>query len=148
MSLQVLVERTYCRRPLPSAVMELEVHVLSDAPDPRGSSFSIPESRLPPDFVVRDAHVMTVQPGTVRGDHFHCAKREVFLVTYLDNWSLHWDGGSRRVHGQGCAAILVPPLLSHAIRNSGRAPLHVVALSDAPYDPAQPDSHHRKVSSP
>lgn len=69
------------------------MHVLSDAPDPRGSSFSIPENRLPPDFVVRDAHVMTVQPGAVRGDHFHCAKREVFLVTYLDSWSLHWDGG-------------------------------------------------------
>lgn len=128
--------------------MDLQVHLIADAPDPRGSSWSVPLELLPADFVVRDAHVMTVLPGAVRGDHFHRGKREVFLFTYLDKWTLYWDGGSRQFDGQGCAAIAVPPHLSHAISNSGHEPLHVVALSDVPYDPAQPDAVHRKVSIP
>jgi dTDP-4-dehydrorhamnose 3,5-epimerase-like enzyme len=129
------------------AQVEPQVHVIADLPDARGSNWSVPESLLPAGYTIRDVHVMTVVPGAVRGDHYHRNKHEIFLVRYLDTWILHWDDGSREFNGQGCAIVLVPPLLSHALHNLGQEPLHVVALSDAPYDPDRPDSHHRKVSS-
>jgi dTDP-4-dehydrorhamnose 3,5-epimerase-like enzyme len=131
---------------------ELKVTVLSDSGDDRGSSFPAPNSCFEEGFTVRNAHLSILLPGHVRGNHFHVTRYEVLLVMSADRWSLHWDSGLgspvevRAFDGPSAVVIRVPPHASHAIRNDGIVPLHIVGLADGPYDPADPDTFPRKVT--
>jgi oxalate decarboxylase/phosphoglucose isomerase-like protein (cupin superfamily) len=133
---------------------ELIVTVLKDSGDGRGSSFPVPEGCFASGFPVRDAHLSTLMPGHVRGDHFHVARHEILLVMSVDRWSLHWDTGDgtpvdvRLFDGPGAAVIRVPPHASHAIRNDGSTPLQIIGLTDGPYDAAAPDAYRRQVTRP
>lgn len=119
--------------------------------DARGSSFSIPPGQL--EFLggACDMHVASIRPGHVRGNHFHAERRELIVVVHEDRWSLHWDRGpdtevrSQAFSGAGAVAITVPPRAAHAIRNDGEELLWLVATTDAVFDPANPDSHPRRV---
>jgi oxalate decarboxylase/phosphoglucose isomerase-like protein (cupin superfamily) len=130
----------------------LRITVIEDSGDGRGSSFPVPGACLTGGFPVHDAHLSTLMPGRVRGDHFHVARQEILLVMSVDRWSLHWDSGagtrvdSRAFDGPTAVVIQVPPHASHAIRNDGDAPLQIVGLTDGPYDPAAPDAYLRQVS--
>jgi dTDP-4-dehydrorhamnose 3,5-epimerase-like enzyme len=130
----------------------LKVTVLSDSGDDRGSSFPAPDSCFEDGFTVRDVHLSTLLPGHVRGNHFHVARCEALLVMSADRWSLHWDSGIgspvevRVFDGPGAVVIRVPPRASHAISNDGSVPLHIVGLTDGPYDPDDPDAFPRKVT--
>jgi hypothetical protein len=127
---------------------------LTDSGDERGSSFPVPGSWFSEAFPVRDGHITTLLPGHTRGNHFHRARHEVFVVMFDDLWSLHWDTGegTRRQHrqfeGRGTVLIRIEPLASHAIRNDGSALLRLVGLTDGAYDPVSPDAFPRKVTSP
>jgi oxalate decarboxylase/phosphoglucose isomerase-like protein (cupin superfamily) len=130
----------------------LRVTVLKDSGDDRGSSFPAPDGCFEGGFTVRDAHMSTLLPGHIRGNHFHVARHEILLVTSADRWSLHWDSGigtpveTRTFDGTSAVVIQVPPHTSHAVRNDGSAPLHIVGLTDGPYDPAAPDAYLRQVT--
>lgn len=130
----------------------LRVTVLNDSGDDRGSSFPAPDACFEGGFTVRDAHLSTLLPGHVRGNHFHVARHEILLVTSADRWSLHWDSGigtpveAQMFDGASAVVIQVPPHASHAIRNDGSAPLQIVGLTDGPYDPAAPDAYPRRVT--
>jgi dTDP-4-dehydrorhamnose 3,5-epimerase-like enzyme len=130
----------------------LRVTVLTDSGDDRGSSFPAPDGCFEDGFTVRDAHLSTLLPGHVRGNHFHVARHETLLVMSSDRWSLHWDSGigspveARVFDGPSAVVIQVPPHASHAIRNDGSVPLHIVGLTDGPYDPAAPDAYPRRVT--
>ena len=132
---------------------ELKVIELKDSGDGRGSSFPAPEECFEGGFTVRDAHLSTLSPGHVRGNHFHIARNEILLVMSAGRWSLHWDSGegtqvtARMFDGPGSVLIHVPPYASHAIKNDGNKPLHIVGLTDGPYDPSSPDSYPRGVTS-
>ena len=101
-------------------------------------------------FELRDAHVMTLEPGHVRGNHFHRVRHEVLLMLPLATWSFHWDSGegtevqTQRFEGDA-AAVLIPPNCSHAIRNDGQSLLYLVGLADLRYDPDDPDVFRRAV---
>jgi dTDP-4-dehydrorhamnose 3,5-epimerase-like enzyme len=133
---------------------ELKVTVLKDSGDDRGSSFPVPDGWFEAGFLVQDAHLSTLMPGKVRGDHFHLARHEILMVMSVDRWSLHWDRGDgtqvdvRVFEGPSAVVIQVPPHASHAIRNEGNAPLQIFGLTDGPYDPAAPDAYPRKVTGP
>lgn len=69
----------------------------------------------------------------------------------FDRWSLHWDAGaetepsSRSFQKAGALAITIPPHAAHAIRNDGTTTLWLMAATDGPYDPANPDAYRRVV---
>jgi oxalate decarboxylase/phosphoglucose isomerase-like protein (cupin superfamily) len=96
-------------------------------------------------------HVASLEPGHVRGNHFHVARHELIVVLPHEAWSLHWDAGaetrpsSRSFHRAGALAITIPPHAAHAIRNDGSATLWLMAATDGPYDPANPDAYRRVV---
>ena len=130
----------------------IELVQLADTGDARGSSFPLGCEWL--NFLGRavDCHVMTIQPGQTRGNHYHQKKREILIVTYKDRWSLCWDTGAdskperRSFTGAGAVLVKVVPLASHAIVNDGKADLVVMALCSEAYDPAAPDAVGRVVS--
>jgi oxalate decarboxylase/phosphoglucose isomerase-like protein (cupin superfamily) len=129
----------------------LRITVVTDSGDGRGSSFPAPEECFADGFPVRDAHLSTLLPGHVRGNHFHVARNEILVVMSVDRWSLHWDSGIgtpidvREFDGSSAVIIRVPPHASHAIRNDGSAPLQIVGMTDGPYDPTAPDAFSRPV---
>ena len=129
----------------------LAVEILKDTGDERGRSFPVNIESIVEHFRLRDAHIATLVPGRVRGNHYHVGRDELLLITYTDAWSLHWDSGAdtpiqrRRFDGSGAVVVAVPPHCSHAIRNDGRDVLYLTGLSTHPYDPARPDAIVRNV---
>ena len=78
-------------------------------------------------------------------------RKEVLIVRFEDSWTLAWDCGegtaieARTLHGAGTIAIEIEPLASHAVRNDGRRPLLIYAMTNGLYHPANPDSYSRIV---
>ena len=62
----------------------LRVTELRDSGDERGSSFPAPGTCFETGFDLRDAHLTTLLPGHVRGNHFHVARHEILLVMSAD----------------------------------------------------------------
>ncbi|RSM73154.1 hypothetical protein DMB66_03750 [Actinoplanes sp. ATCC 53533] len=124
---------------------------LPDSGDARGSSHSVPAEVFAEGFGLADMHIAAIEPGAVRGNHFHLARREILVVIAADRWSLHWDDGAgtpaqrRSFAGPGVVLIRVPIGASHAIRNDGAVAMRMVGLTDGPYDPDQPDVFPRPV---
>lgn len=133
--------------PLP----QLRISVLEDSGDERGSSFAPGTAWISFLGKVDDAHITTLLPGCVRGNHYHIHRREVLVVLFTDEWQLAWDQGAetgvatRRFSGAGAVLVEVDPLASHAIANSGKSPIWIVGLSNGVWDPRSPDAHHRRV---
>ncbi len=114
----------------------ITVTELDDTGDERGRRFAIPDNWR---RILRDSihmHVLTICPGCVRGNHYHPHSYEVMMVFYEDIWSLHWDSGpgterqSRSFEGRGGVMVELNPMTAHAIKNSGKRDLHVVAAQD------------------
>ena len=129
----------------------VSITVLTDRGDERGSSFSVDHkwSDFLPSAV--DLHLTTLHPGAIRGNHFHKIRKEVIVILHKDEWTLRWDLGigspveQRRFTGGGAVLLTVEPLVSHAIINSGGQDLYAVALTDAKFDPEQPDTYLRTL---
>lgn len=127
--------------------------------DRRGDSFPLSLDTLAPPlrdaigvlFPLRAAHLTTLRPGCVRGNHFHTECHEILLVPPVGRWSLWWDSGDgTAVHnasfdGSEAVAVLISPNCSHAVRNDGESEIHIVGLSDRAYDSDNPDVYMRKI---
>lgn len=129
----------------------IRVSRLDNSGDDRGASYAFPGSLREFYFGVKDVHVTSLAPGSVRGNHFHPVKSEILVVVHLDRWSLHWDSGPdttihrQEIEGSGCTVVEIPPNCSHAIRNEGHCDLVILGLSDHKYEAAHPDAIHRQV---
>jgi hypothetical protein len=129
----------------------LSVIELPNTGDRRGSSFGPPPELFARRFPLGDLHLSTIVPGAVRGNHYHRERREVLAVMAVGPWSLHWDSGegtsvqSRAFDGTHAVLVTIPIGASHAVRNDGTAVLHLVGLTDGPFDPSRPDAHPRVV---
>jgi dTDP-4-dehydrorhamnose 3,5-epimerase-like enzyme len=129
-------------------VVELAQH--SD--DGRGFSFSLPAVCREQLGRIGDMHLASIEPGHVRGDHFHVERREVLVVFPHDAWSLHWDGGEgtpaahRDFTDVAAIAVIISPHTAHAIRNDGTHAMTMISMTDGEYDPDRPDAYRRVVS--
>jgi oxalate decarboxylase/phosphoglucose isomerase-like protein (cupin superfamily) len=125
---------------------------LHDSGDVRGSSFSVPAELLVGRFPVADMHIATIEPGAVRGNHYHAVRREILVVMAADRWSIHWDEGvdtpaqQRVFDGPRAVLVTIPTGMSHAIRNEGSLPIRMVGMTDGPYDADRPDAYPRIVT--
>lgn len=126
----------------------VEVRVLADEGDERGRAWQV-GSGVGFLGAIEDVHLMTLNHGHVRGNHFHRHKREILLVEHEGPWTLFWDDGAagepreRDFEEAGVVAILIPPGCAHAVENRGAEPIRIVAISDRPYDPQAPDAPRR-----
>ena len=122
---------------------------MKDSGDNRGSSFTMPYESLSFIKNIRDIHLASITPGSVRGNHYHKNHRELIIVVYSDAWILYWDNGPKTgtqklsFSGSGSILIEIEHLASHAIVNEGNEDLYTIGLSDTPYDSENPDSHSR-----
>jgi len=126
---------------------------IENAGDDRGSSFSL--GGLVGEWIQHpaDCHAADIEPGFVRGNHYHTKRREVIVVRYDSGWSLFWDEGagtkvrSTTVCGSGVVVIHVIPDCSHAIANTGENRIFAIAISDRTYDGASDETRRRVIVS-
>jgi dTDP-4-dehydrorhamnose 3,5-epimerase-like enzyme len=129
----------------------MRITQLKDHGDDRGFSAACRSSdfRLPERLA--EVHCTTVLPGKVRGNHYHRTRTEALLVFHLDGFTVAWDEGAdtlvhtREFDGSGTVVIEVSRDHAHAIHNTGRLHLVVVALSSHIYAPDDPDAFRRVV---
>lgn len=135
-----------------NSVPTLRVTPLRDTGDARGNSFSIGGLLAALLGSVEDAHLATIVPGAIRGNHYHVLRREAILVLYTDSWTLHYDNGDgtpavrRTFEGGGAALLDVDPLCAHAIENTGARQLVLIGCSNGPYDHTNPDAFPRVIT--
>jgi UDP-2-acetamido-2,6-beta-L-arabino-hexul-4-ose reductase len=90
-------------------------------------------------------------PGVTRGEHFHLAKVERFVVLRGEaeirlRRVLHDDVVRFRVSGTEPVIVDMPTMWAHNITNVGTGELLTLFWSNDIFDPAQPDTYPEKVS--
>lgn len=96
------------------------------------------------------AFCSTTRPGVTRGNHFHLAKIERFVVIRGEaeirlRRLLHDDVLRIRATGDRPAIIDMPTMWSHSITNIGRGDLITLFWANDLFDPANPDTHPEPV---
>jgi len=123
--------------------------ILENSGDQRGLSFQTGQQWI--DFLGKldDAHIATILPGAIRGNHYHLQRREVIAVLFNDEWQLAWDRGFdtaasvKQFSGAGAVLVEVDPGASHAVANTGTTLLWIIGLSNGAWDPSAPDAYPR-----
>ncbi|HUF57637.1 MAG TPA: NAD-dependent epimerase/dehydratase family protein [Thermohalobaculum sp.] len=90
--------------------------------------------------------VSATEPGVTRGDHFHLAKVERFLVLAGEavvrmRKALGHEVWQWRVSGDAPAALDMPTLHSHSIENVGPGPLLTLFWTSEIFDASRPDTY-------
>ena len=120
--------------------------------DARGSSFLLHNHVCGFLKHVKNIHIATINPGEIRGNHFHTHMREIIFVMSGSAWTLHWDTGEntelheQRFSGTESVVLKILPGASHAITNTGSVSLLLVSLSDRAYNRSEPDVSRRQVT--
>lgn len=89
----------------------------------------------------KNVHVVTTQPGGVRGNHRHLRATEVLVtqgparVRYRDQEEIR----EVMVGADKLMRFTFPAGVSHAVENTGTQPQVLVSFSTQPYNPQSPD---------
>jgi dTDP-4-dehydrorhamnose 3,5-epimerase-like enzyme len=137
------VERAAPARPSPTPEprtgMPLTIEPLRVSRDARGAvSEPLDAAGL---AAQRNVHVVLTEPGCVRGNHLHRHATEVMTV-YGPALVRTREAGVVRDHPVPAGAALrftIPPGVSHAVQNTGKAPMLLVSFVTREHDPAAPD---------
>lgn len=90
---------------------------------------------------MRNVHVVLTRPGNVRGNHYHRRGTEQLVVLGPATVRARVAGEVRQTEVPAGAAwrFTFPPGMSHAVR-AGEQDGVLVAFSDQPHDPNDPDT--------
>jgi quercetin dioxygenase-like cupin family protein len=124
------------------AFIDLTGEILTD---PRGISFFPFKDRVrQPELLTRNFHLVSIEPGQVRGNHAHPGQVE-WLYPFHGHGEFLWQepGGAkqeRRLAG-GRVLIRITPGVAHAMRNPGPEVIYLLAWRE-PADgvQGQPDT--------
>ncbi|MCF7669607.1 MAG: WxcM-like domain-containing protein [Verrucomicrobia bacterium] len=119
---------------------QLELEKISAFRDDRGWVF---EPLFTEEFAdQKNAHLVCTRPGYVRGNHFHKHGTEIMaiegpaIVRTREGGQIREatipDGEFRR--------LIVPPGVTHAMKNSGDHPTVVIAFNSEAHDKTNPDT--------
>ena len=94
--------------------------------------------------------VLKINPGQIRGNHFHHTKIEKFLVLegQADLVLKNINNGTSRVFklaSDRLQLIEIPPGYSHSIRNIGSTPVIVLVWANEIFDQARPDTFNYEL---
>ena len=118
---------------------KLRFHYLESASDRRGDSFHIPESVFKFMGDIDEMHFVTIEPGGVRGNHYHWGRKEFMFVYYDGAWVLAWrhrdaqEISIQEFSGRGGVIVEIASEIVHAVKNKGENTMHLLSCSNAPY---------------
>ncbi len=120
----------------------LEICTLTGSGNHRGELFQFPDTAFRFLARIAELHYATIEPGGVRGNHYHQEGRECILLAYHGPWRLACrllkatSTITRAYKGKGAVIIKIDTGVVHAIKNTGDKPLHLVSCSNARPDSA------------
>lgn len=137
-------------RALESHFDQLIIINVPNTGDERGESYSLASGAIPDWFVTRDAHISTLSPGHLRGNHFHSSRDEILVVRARTDWTFAWDTGPmssihRRQVSPSTTVIHIPRNWSHAVINTGTESINILGLANTEFDQDIKETHHRSV---
>lgn len=93
---------------------------------------------------VGNIHIVSLNPQTVRGNHYHQHRREYICVIAGRCQFLAVDNTTHErqevfVDADANAMFVVHPKVSHAVKNIGPETAYLLCYSDKALDPAEPD---------
>ncbi len=115
----------------------LAIAHIDNSSDIRGDSFHFPRAVFDYLGAIKELHYATVDPGAVRGNHYHIDRKEMLFVYFSSAWKLAWRTlasdtiETRDFSGQGAVIIHIDANVVHAIKNTGKQTLHLVSCSNA-----------------
>ena len=90
-----------------------------------------------PSEILSSLHIASIQPGCVRGNHYHTHATE-WLLTFGGNAKFYWRLMDKEaIHEEvisGADPVLfeIPPNVAHAILNDSEAEIFIMAFRNAP----------------
>jgi len=131
----------------------IEIRHLNNLGDHRGVMHRINQSSL--DFLgqFREMHTGTIEPGAIRGNHYHTNRKELLIMIHSDTFQFAWQEAGQGIiqtktfTGSGAAAIEISPGAIHAIKNTGQQTVTMIACSDGKFDPEYKDTIRETILS-
>lgn len=121
----------------------VEMIPMEKTDDGRGSRFTAPVRLWQFIGSVGELHVVTIQPGAMRGNHVHTATREAVIVETDDQWLLLYQMPGvpivRNVMTESLILVLIPAGVAHAFVNTGGSKMRLHCFMDQPPDSKKPD---------
>ncbi|MBN2009777.1 hypothetical protein JW960_10580 [candidate division KSB1 bacterium] len=124
--------------------MTIEILPVECTRDNRGERYTAPKELWKFVGVVDELHMVTLETGTIRGNHFHSHSKEAVIVEADGEWELAWQltGNASpecRIIDAGVYMICFPAGVAHAFRNTSSRPLRLNCYMDVALDMNQPD---------
>jgi oxalate decarboxylase/phosphoglucose isomerase-like protein (cupin superfamily) len=99
--------------------------------DERGFAYfpfqDLPAS-LPLDEMCRSCHIISIEPGHIRGQHQHPGKTECLMLVH-GTGQLYWRTRDGRIEQRRLSdvqtLVVIPPGIPHTLRNEGSGPLYL-----------------------
>ena len=91
-------------------------------------------------------YLTTANPGFVKGNHYHQRKTEWFTVVkgegklFLEDLESGEKEEILMNEKENFLVVEVSPQVAHAIKNTGKEVLYLLAYIDEPYNPDDPDT--------
>lgn len=120
--------------------MKVSNSKLTTLSDARGTVFEpLPSDEI---FNQKNVHVVTSNPGVVRGNHYHVKGTETIIVIGPVLVRFREDGKEQDVEvGEGeVYRFVFPPKVPHAIKNMSGGNNLLVAFNTEPHNPDRPDT--------
>ncbi len=120
----------------------LKVHRLEAKRETRGWSVE-PAAELLASGFIRNVHVVSLEPGTVRGNHVHHRQQEFVMVFGGRCLVVAEDENGEReemtVEPGEMYLFEIRPAVRHAFKNIDDHTTYLLACTDTPYDRENPD---------
>lgn len=111
--------------------------------DDRGWLASIINGDWPPGVSVNNIHVGSIEPGQIRGNHYHKDQRE-WMIVFGGQAIFAWRDGEKVVQKEimdsDFLLFELEPGIGHAIKNISDKIIYLVAASNAVHDHSNPDT--------
>ena len=89
----------------------------------------------------QNCHIVISKPGIIRGNHYHLYGTETIAVA--GPALLRFKEGTEvydfEVYSEQVYKFVIPPKVSHAIKNIGEKDNILIAFNTVPHDPKKPD---------
>lgn len=122
----------------------LKEHRMAARREKRGWSVEPATSELLGSGFVKNIHVVSIEPGTVRGNHVHRRQRE-FVMVFGGRCQIvaEDENGEREETTVAPDALIlfeIRPGIKHAFKNIDGHAMYLLAYTDTPYDKSAPDT--------
>ncbi len=99
---------------------------------------------------IKQVYVATIEPGKIRGNHYHLKRREWFFIAKGEVKIFLEDIKTKKrkvlkVSSKTPKLITIFPKIAHAVKNTGKETAILVSAQDTVYDPKNPDTFQYSI---